>query len=142
MENASKALIIAGGILLTMLILALVMYVVSSMGDMADSQDRKTLVNQIEEFNKSYEAYNKNRMYGTDVITVSNKAKDNNKRYADDSNYHVEVVALDENNNVILIENNHDFKISVFKCIGVEYNQETGIIKKMTFKRIALYDDI
>lgn len=79
MENASKALIIAGGVLLAMMILSLLVYVGMSMTDMAQSQDRVTLAQQIADFNKSYLAYDKKRMYGTEVITVVNKAINHNK---------------------------------------------------------------
>lgn len=78
MENASKALIIAGGILLAMMILALLIYVSTSMSSVAEEQDKRILTQQIEEFNKGYLAYNKTRMYGTDVITVVNKAINHN----------------------------------------------------------------
>lgn len=79
MENASKALLIAGGVLLAMMILSLVVIMTSSLTDISEGQDRKKLTEQIEEFNKSYLAYNKTRMYGTDVITVVNKAIDHNR---------------------------------------------------------------
>ncbi len=94
MENASKALLIAGGILLAMLIMSLVLYVTTSMGDMAEAQDRRNLAEQIAEFNKSYEAYNKTRMYGTDVITVVNKAINHNKNIATSTEdpYYINVV--------------------------------------------------
>lgn len=94
MENASKALIIAGGILLAMMILALMVYVGTSMTDMAESEDRRTLAEQTEEFNKSYLSYNKSRMYGTDVITVVNKAIEHNKNIATstDDPYYINVI--------------------------------------------------
>lgn len=79
MENASKALIIAGGVFFALMLLALLVFVFTSVTDFADSQDRKTLTKQIAEFNEGYEAYNKQIMYGTDIITVVNKAIDHNK---------------------------------------------------------------
>ena len=79
MENASKALIMAGGVLLAMMILALLIYVGTAIGDNAESQERKLLTQQIVEFNKSYLAYEKTRMFGIDVITVVNKAINHNK---------------------------------------------------------------
>ena len=78
MENASKALIIAGGILLAILTLSLVVYMMTAVTSMADAQDAEALARQKTEFNKGYEAYNKRMMYGTDVITVMNKAEINN----------------------------------------------------------------
>lgn len=133
MENASKALIIAGGILITLMILALVLYVGRSMGDMADSQDRRLAAQQLVEFNKSYEAYNKTRMYGTDVLSVYNKAN-NEKEHI------IEVKAVDQYGNEILVENSDEFKRFVFKCLEeeIKYNGETGVISKMVFKKIEI----
>lgn len=74
MENASKALLIAGGILLALMTLSLIVYVSTSTTRMAEAQDAKKASEELAAFNASYEAYNKTRMYGTDVITVVNKA--------------------------------------------------------------------
>ena len=79
MENAAKALLIAGGILFAILILSLIVYVSNATTRMAEAQDQKKLVEELEAFNKSYEAYNKRRMYGADVITVVKKAIDYNR---------------------------------------------------------------
>lgn len=79
MENASKALMIAGGILLAMLTLSLIVYMTTATARMNEAQNERELAEQITEFNKGYEAYNKRKMYGTDVITVVNKAIDHNR---------------------------------------------------------------
>lgn len=83
MENAAKALLIAGGILFAILILSLIVYVSNATTRMAEAQEQKKLVEELEAFNKSYEAYNKKRMYGADVITVVKKAIDYNKSLSD-----------------------------------------------------------
>ena len=59
--------------------------------------DKDTTEEQIIAFNKEYEAFNKKIMYGADVITVFNKAMDNNKTYNatpsnDDKEYYIDVV--------------------------------------------------
>ncbi len=74
MENASKALLIAGGILIAIITMSLIVLVFNSISGVAEEQDRKLETEQLQTFNKSYEAYDKTRMYGTDVITVINKA--------------------------------------------------------------------
>lgn len=79
MENAAKALLMAGGILLAILTMSLIVYLTSSASRIANSQDKRKEAQQLAEFNKSYEAYNKTRMYGTDIITVVNKAINHNK---------------------------------------------------------------
>lgn len=79
MENASKALLMAGGVLLAITIIALLIFVSISMSEMAGAQDKKNLEQQIQDFNESYLAYNKTRLYGIDIITVVNKAINHNK---------------------------------------------------------------
>jgi len=82
MENASKALLIAGGMLLTMMIMAMLITLGISISDVAESQDKNQLTKQIQEFNKGYEVYNKTKMFGIDVITVTNKAINHNETIA------------------------------------------------------------
>lgn len=132
MENASKALIIAGGILLAMMILALLIYVSTSMSSVAEEQDKRILTKQIEDFNKGYLAYNKTRMYGADVLTVYNKAQE------DKEDYDITVNAINKDGSNITIENNHDFKISIFKCEEVSFNEKTGRVNKMIFRKIEV----
>ena len=101
MENASKALLIAGGILLAIITLSLVVYMITAASSMADAQDSKTLAEQITAFNKEYEAYNKRVMYGTDVITAINKAINHNLTIENktDDPYYINII----------IETNQDF---------------------------------
>ena len=79
MENASKALLIAGGILLAMLTAGLIVLLVNNIQTMQNAQSEKKAQEQLVAFNRGYEAYNKRIMYGTDVISVVNKAIQNNK---------------------------------------------------------------
>lgn len=132
MENASKALIMAGGILLAMMILALVIYVTTSMTSMQEAQDTRIAAQQLEEFNNSYLVYNKTIMYGADVLSVYNKAKNEDE-------YDIKIVAIDNSETSISIDNSHNFKISIFKCEEekIEYNEE-GRISKMIFKKIEI----
>lgn len=79
MENASKALLIAGGILIALLTISLVMIMYNNLQSMQNAQEQKLATEQLVAFNKEYEAYNKSLLYGTDVITVVNKAINNNR---------------------------------------------------------------
>lgn len=74
MENAAKALIIAGGILLAIMILSLLVYMLGITNTMAQAQDEKKVAEQLVAFNNEYEAYNKRVLYGVEVITVARKA--------------------------------------------------------------------
>ena len=93
MENASKALIIAGGILLALLILSVLIYVGTTLSNMANQQNQSKQLEQTAEFNRTYEAYNRSRLYGTDVISVVNRAIDYNKQLdADEEEYFINIV--------------------------------------------------
>ena len=79
MENAAKALVIAGGVLLAIITVSLFVYMTTATSRMAQAQDEKIILEQLVAFNNEYEAYNKRVMYGTDLITVANKAINYNK---------------------------------------------------------------
>ncbi len=136
MENATKALLIAGGILIAMMTLALLVYVFGYMTDFAESQDRVAATQEIVEFNESYEAYNKQRMYGTDVISVVNKAEDNNIKYNDNQQYKVNVTVLDKNGSTININDNEGLKTAIFTCEVMEDSNKDGRIDSIRFKQI------
>ena len=78
MENISRALIIAGGMLLTILILTLLVFLFNKISIIPEEQTQQLNELNIIEFNRSYEVYQKPLMYGTDIISVINKAIDHN----------------------------------------------------------------
>lgn len=79
MENASKALIIAGGILIALMVASLFVYLFTIYGNNAKEMYAKIYENQkteaLNEYTK-YEGSNENTIY--DVVSVINKAQDNN----------------------------------------------------------------
>ena len=91
MENASKALLIAGGILLTMLVVSLLVLMKGNLNKIANAEDDKKAAEQLTAFNASYEAYNKKLLNGTDIITIVNKAIENNLNVDDTHPWFVNV---------------------------------------------------
>lgn len=83
MENATKALVMAGSILISIIILAILLYAFNVIKQYPEEQEEQAKIEQLSKFNTEYESYNKEKMYGTDIITVLNKANNNNKLYAD-----------------------------------------------------------
>lgn len=81
MENAAKALEIAGGILLAVIIMALIVYFFSNIGVFPQQEETMESAEQLSKFNLEYEVYEKSAMYGVDVISCLNKAKSNNDKY-------------------------------------------------------------
>ena len=81
MENATTALYIAAGTLLGVMILSVVVFFFRRVGTMYEEQDKVLTAQQLAEWNNEYLAYDKKLMYGTDLISVLNKAYSNNEKY-------------------------------------------------------------
>ena len=156
MENASKALLIAGGILIGIITISIFYFSFGNVSSLVGETQENTQQKELLAFNSSFEAYNKKAMYGADIISVLNKAIDNNVTYKTDTepqlaDFYVNIVftyggktySLRDNlgeiqsgyidriqnpNKYSKIEQEemYKFKSSVFKCTGVEYNGTTG----------------
>lgn len=81
MENASKALYIAGSLLIALLVISLLVYTFNNLGGVEEQKDEIAYEESITAFNREYEAFNKKIMYGVDVISCINKAVSNNEKY-------------------------------------------------------------
>ena len=81
MENAARALEIAAGVLIAIMILSLLAYFFASLSTMPKQENESMTTQQLHAFNTEYEAYRKSTMYGVDVISCLNKAENNNKKY-------------------------------------------------------------
>ena len=82
MENASKALLMAGGVLLGILILSLGVYLFTSFGGTSSQIHDNIEANQIAQFNSQFTKYVGNENVTIhDVVTMANLATENNKYY-------------------------------------------------------------
>lgn len=113
MENASKALIMAGGILISVIIISLL---VVFFGNLRDAQNVNLSVEEVKkatEFNKQYDVYARD-LYGSDILTIANKITDYNKRESDNKGYtKIElVVKINENiDDKYFVKNAEGYKI-------------------------------
>ena len=87
MEDMSKALIIAGSVLISILIISLLMYFAKNVGILARGEEKVQVTEEIAEFNAGFEIYEKSLMYGTDVLSCLNKAQNNNQKYVNNSHF-------------------------------------------------------
>ena len=83
MENATKALLMASGTLIGIMLLALMLYFFRSLSPLEETRQKEEETEQLTAFNEEYTAYEKKLMYGVDLISVLNKAKSNNEKYAE-----------------------------------------------------------
>ena len=63
MENASKALLMAGGMIIAIIIISIFIYGYNSMTQMAQSKQDVEILEEIKDFNKPYLAFNKSAIY-------------------------------------------------------------------------------
>lgn len=82
MENAAKALEMAAGVLLGVILMALVAYFFTTISTWPENEEDVMSVEQLSKFNLEYEVYEKTKMYGVDVISCLNKVISNNSKYA------------------------------------------------------------
>ena len=84
MENASKALIIAGGVLLAILILSLIVYARTSISEYQNSKTELENIEKIAKFNEQFSQYDRNDVAGYELISLANFVDDYNFRYSKD----------------------------------------------------------
>ena len=95
MENASKALIMAGGVLIGVLVISLAVYLFVSFGQTSAEINDENSQKQLTQFNSKFTSYEgKKNLTIYDAITVAGYANENNKYYDNDSNYII-IVNLD-----------------------------------------------
>lgn len=79
MENASKALIMAGGVLIALLVIGILLFTVTKIGDYQRSQDTSKKNSQVANFNMDFERYTDDKgIKGADIVSLINKINDYN----------------------------------------------------------------
>lgn len=152
MENASKALIMAGGVLIGVLILSLAAYLFVDLGSTSAEITAQNAEKQITEFNSkftSYEGYKDNegnwQITIYDIISLAAYAKENNEYYEDVENEKIsvkidnrEIQDNDSAQNENLIKNyiKSDGTLVKFKCDNINYNSR-GKVNLIVFKAVA-----
>lgn len=124
MENASKALLIAGGVLIAILIVSVLVVTLNIVNSNQRTREKALATEQLAELNQKYEAYNKKALRGTDIITLKNMAKSEGNAVT------VKVTNGTEEIDVSIEKN----KTAIFACTKVEYNN--GRISALTFQKI------
>lgn len=87
MENASKALIIAGEVLISILVISLLVFFYNTIKDFRTTQEIVQESEQSLEYNKQYDVYYRNNLYGSDILSLANKIYDYNKKESEAEGY-------------------------------------------------------
>lgn len=84
MENASKAIIIAGGILIGVIILSVLVIVFRPIGDVYEEQGASLSIEQLEKYNRQFNTFDKS-LYGSELLSLKNLLEDYNYRVLQDA---------------------------------------------------------
>lgn len=162
MENASNALIIAGGVLIGILIISLAVYLFVDFGSTSAEINKQNEEQQLIQFNTKFTSYQgREDLTIYDVVTVAGYAKENNMYYSDDgenedegfvNNYKITVKlkgaigtgnGIDKNNLQDVTEYNkliQDEQLDVttlpkYKCEEIKYH-DNGRVSEVTFTKL------
>lgn len=83
MENASKALLMAGAVLIALMVIGMFILMFNSISDYQTSNLQDEKEQQITEFNKGYIGYTRDNVRGTELLSLLNKVIDYNERKAE-----------------------------------------------------------
>ena len=78
MENASKAVIMAGSVLIAIAVISIALYAYGIFSGYAESSEETLTATQIASFNRFYQSYEEgtDTIRGVDVINIINRAED------------------------------------------------------------------
>lgn len=87
MENTSKALIMAGSILISMVIIAALILMFNSLGALKKTELDSETASKLLKYEQQIEGYCKPGLYGSELVSLANLIDDYNKRQADFKGY-------------------------------------------------------
>ena len=141
MENASKALLIAGGVLIAILLLSLFVYIVRQIGESTAGIYSTLSQHEISEFNQQFINYEGRGILNNtipltvqDVATLINLAKDSNKKakfptkIAIYNGTKVESSDLAKSENYIEWLDINKATNNTYKCREVHINQSSKLV--------------
>lgn len=137
-------------LLITAIILIIIFIV---LGYIFEAQAKQ---NQAINYNKQYETYLGQEIYGAEIATLINKVTEQNEKnnvQKDEKGYYIDngtnsikidlkMITVEETYPMELIYKNNitnfvkNFNVILFKCTNIEYHKQTGKISKLTFEQI------
>ncbi len=87
MENASKALIMAGSVLLAILIIGSLVFMFNTLSNLKNTEASAEDVEQLAKYNRQIETFNREGLYGSEILSLANLIEDYNIRQSDLKGY-------------------------------------------------------
>lgn len=145
MENASNALLMAGGILIALLIIGALVMMGANLQSYQNSNNASKKSAQVAEFNSQFEPYNKDNLTLMELKSVYNKIESNNSQYSRDSEGNIdEKSGYYIKNNIRDIVTNGEIEIKIGGIITknkIPFNEFKDSFKTLEdkFKQNAKY---
>lgn len=86
MENASKALIMAGSVLIAMIVISVLVIFFNNLRSLQNTELSVDEAKKAEEFNKQYDVYARD-IYGSEILSLANKIDNYNKTESENDGY-------------------------------------------------------
>ncbi len=162
MENVARALTMAAGVLIGIMIISIAVYLFTSLGNTSSEIYSKVEQTKIDKFNSQFlKYYRLDTCTAHDIVSIANLAKNSNKYYeleeGSEYNYYVNVIVkdyidskgsknkeekhfekLDDVKYTEFIENNstneEKSEIKYFTCTKILQSNITGRVYQITFK--------
>ena len=83
MENASRALIMAGGVLIALIIITILLIMYNNITNYEEAKVERTRGEELAKFNMQYLTYNRKNVRGNELITLANKIISHNETRTD-----------------------------------------------------------
>ena len=155
MENASKALLIGGGVLIAILILSIGVYLFVTYGQIGETYEQNLTSGEIKKFNSNFIKFEgRDNIKAQEIVTLYKFIKSYNEKNDLTTSITVLTVenasgskipnssnSLTETDLVEFIEKNSNNssdsdKIIYFECTQLKYNENTGMVNKIVFKKL------
>ena len=152
-ENAANALMIAAGVLISVLIISLAVFLFNSSSEFAESYYAEIDSKTTQAFNNEFEIYNRDDVTIQDIVSLANFARDtnikngvendkNNSIYIQvilyNGSKHLETLDREEMYQFMeentFIDNDPSNGEQKYKCKGIEYDENTQRVNKITFE--------
>ena len=141
MENVSKALMMAGGLLISIMVISLIVVLWGRLSSYFTEDSNTKVVEQDAEFNAQFENYNGKSIRGNELISVMNKIIDYNRTASDIENYDRIIINIDLKNSNFRYNNRgkkiipndrisnleNDDNIKTISKLSIDLAEETGI---------------
>lgn len=125
MENASKALILAGGVLISLLILGALLLMFNNLTTYQASKSQSVAEADVSRFNNQFETYNRNGIRGSDMVSLVNRVISYNIENEQDGYEKMQIsIKIANNRNEIKEKFSYDTTSDFPKLIRTSYNQD------------------